>query len=109
MFQRTNVSRLTLSGHEAALVDLVVLSMTDHLVTSAMSTFGAVAAALHGSAPLVITFHGTCLRELSSEPCFHKWTYLQRASCYNRLEMISEDVRFCGPLTPPVPLPEDIW
>lgn len=61
-----------------ALAEVFLLSMTDKLVTSAMSTFGYVAHSLGGLQPWILyTSHGElvpdrpCQRALSMEPCYH--------------------------------------
>jgi hypothetical protein len=43
------VHRASIAGHASALIDLLVLSACDHLVTTTMSTFGYVPAALTGT------------------------------------------------------------
>jgi hypothetical protein len=142
------ITRGHVRGHVTALVDVLVLSMCDHLVTTSMSTFGYIAAGLASRAPAVVNFDGSCLQarplarvfvrgprraalfgrtplaqhhsrpgsffgtssveerrasdpcdgaprgqEASSQPCFHKWSYLFGAECYDPHEMVSPEVR----------------
>ena len=91
------MSRKSLAGFVDALVDMIVLSLCDDLVTTAMSTFGNVAAGLGSIVPLVVTHQSTCYRELSSQPCFHKWGAAKDVTdCYDGETMLSPEVRFCG-------------
>ena len=60
-----DITRSNVAGHATALIDLLILSMCDHLVTTTMSTFGYVPAALTATAPLVVSFQATCLREVA--------------------------------------------
>jgi len=103
------VTRSTIAGHADALIDIVTLSLCDDLVITTMSTFGYLPAALSSIVPLVVTYHSTCYRDLTSQPCFHKWSYLHDASCYDRHSMVSPEVRFCGIYIPPEQLADALW
>jgi len=102
------ITRSTISGHATALIDLLVLSMCDDLVTTTMSTFGYVPAGLINKPAFVVSYQSTCLREVTSQPCFHKWGYLMEAECYDKMEMISPEVRVCGLYSPPNLLPDAV-
>lgn len=108
MFERP-VTRKVMSGHATAIIDMMLLSLTEDVVVTSMSTFGYVAAGITSHTPLLVTFQAQCIRELSSQPCFHKWSYVFDAKCYDRHQMLSSDVRFCGPLAPPYRLVEGVW
>jgi hypothetical protein len=73
VFYEQDITRRVMGGHVTALIDLALLSLSDDLVTSTMSTFGYVAAALKGGQPaLVMTTGAECLRDVTTQPCFHK-------------------------------------
>ncbi|KAJ1477075.1 hypothetical protein T484DRAFT_3047465 [Baffinella frigidus] len=90
------ITRGHVRGHVTALIDVLVLSMCDHLVTTSMSTFGYIAAGLASLPPSIVNFDGSCLKDMTSQPCFHKWSYLFTAKCYDKHQMVSPEVRVCG-------------
>ena len=91
------ISRKTLSDQVHALVDIIVLSLCDDIVITSTSTFGNVAAGLSSIVPLVVTFQSACYRDLSSQPCYHKWgAAKEMTDCYDGRSMVSPEVRFCG-------------
>lgn len=100
-----DIDRGKISGHVTALVDIVILSLCSDLVVTTMSTFGYVPAALSSIVPLVVTYHSTCYRELTSQPCFHKWNYLHDAACYDRHSMVGTLLDPTRQSNPPDPQP----
>ena len=46
---------------------------TDDLITTAGSSFGRIAHARKGVPPYVVTKMGSCVRQLTSEPCSRLW------------------------------------
>eukprot|EP00293_Proteomonas_sulcata_P021307 CAMPEP_0184290592 /NCGR_PEP_ID=MMETSP1049-20130417/2774_1 /TAXON_ID=77928 /ORGANISM="Proteomonas sulcata, Strain CCMP704" /LENGTH=284 /DNA_ID=CAMNT_0026597765 /DNA_START=107 /DNA_END=961 /DNA_ORIENTATION=- len=105
---KQEVTRAKISGHATALIDILILSTCDDIVTTTMSTFGYVPAALAAKEPLVVSYQSTCLREITSQPCFHKWGYLMQAKCYDKTKMISPELRMCGIYSPPEQTPDPI-
>jgi hypothetical protein len=83
------VTRKINVGHATALIDMFLLALSDDIITTSMSTFGYVAAGLASLPPVLLSFQAQCARELTSQPCFHKWMYVKHGSCYNRTSMIS--------------------
>ncbi|KAI4314133.1 hypothetical protein L6164_027069 [Bauhinia variegata] len=72
------------SHNRKAWAEIYLLSLTDGLITTAMSTFGYVAQGLGGLKPWILyrpdgknlTDQGPpCVKLMSSEPCFHSPTY----------------------------------
>ncbi|CAI0421278.1 unnamed protein product [Linum tenue] len=80
---RSRQSNETSSHNMKAWADMYLLSMSDVLVTSGMSTFGYVAAGIGGVRPWIVTFPdpkdhpdvpgwaAVCERAVNVEPCFH--------------------------------------
>ncbi len=127
-YYEQEVTRKINVGHATALIDMFLLALSDDIITTSMSTFGYVAAGLASLPPVLLSFQAQCARELTSQPCFHKWMYVKQSSCYNRTSMISPGIsaplppplyffnplalsgtRFCGPLSHPHQLAEDVW
>jgi hypothetical protein len=136
-YYEQQVTRKINVGHATALIDMFLLALSDDIITTSMSTFGYVAAGLASLPPVLLSFQAQCARELTSQPCFHKWMYVKHGSCYNRTSMISAGhplpplpclssprvfpvhhqhfslpvpgTRFCGPLSHPYRLSEDVW
>ncbi|GJN24351.1 hypothetical protein PR202_gb12088 [Eleusine coracana subsp. coracana] len=79
VFQRTHEERQdtgSLEHNQKALAEIYLLSFSDELVTSGMSTFGYVSASLAGVRPaILLPAHGhkvpatPCVRAVSMEPC----------------------------------------
>ena len=100
VFQEDDViSRQDLDGQRFALQDLLLLSLCDEIITTQMSTFSYVAHALSGRVPYVVSLQGTCVKDISSQPCMHAWRHIvTKASCYNYQIPFdsSEETRNCG-------------
>jgi hypothetical protein len=88
-YYEQEVTRKINVGHATALIDMFLLSLSDDIITTSMSTFGYVAAGIASLPPVLLSFQAQCARELTSQPCFHKWMYVKHGSCYNRTSMIS--------------------
>jgi xyloglucan fucosyltransferase len=87
------VTRKINVGHATALIDMFLLALSDDIITTSMSTFGYVAAGLASLPPVLLSFQAQCARELTSQPCFHKWMYVKHSMCYNRTSMVSPGLR----------------
>jgi len=99
VFTEQTIARNSVDGQRAALVDLLVLSRCDFIITTQMSTFSYVAHALTGKTPYIVNFQGACVRDISSEPCMHAWRHVAiRAPClYGELPITSTvETRNCG-------------
>jgi xyloglucan fucosyltransferase len=88
-YYEQEVTRKINVGHATALIDMFLLSLSDDIITTSMSTFGYVAAGIASLPPVLLSFQAQCARELTSQPCFHKWMYVKHGNCYNRTSMIS--------------------
>jgi hypothetical protein len=91
-YYEQEVTRKINVGHATALIDMFLLALSDDIITTSMSTFGYVSAGLASQPPVLLSFQGQCARELTSQPCFHKWMYVKHGSCYNRTSMISPGI-----------------
>ena len=91
-YYEQEVTRKINVGHATALIDMFLLALSDDIITTSMSTFGYVAAGLATQPPVLLSFQAQCARELTSQPCFHKWMYVKHGSCYNRTSMISPGI-----------------
>lgn len=89
-------------GTDAAVLDNLMLAACDDVViTWPKSTFGVIGGALTVSGrPPVTVMSGSkraheCVRQLTTEPCFHGWYYRFVVPCYNRrfetYEMLNHD------------------
>ncbi|KAJ1493371.1 hypothetical protein T484DRAFT_1768898, partial [Baffinella frigidus] len=109
------ITRWNVEGQRAALIDILLLSFCDDIITTQMSTFSYVAHALSSTpaarrsgnsdhdttlplsgqgvkidldeakaaevqVPYVVTMQGTCVRDVSSQPCLHAWRHIVLAS-----------------------------
>ena len=74
-------------GMHGALLDLWLLGYADEMYMSHGSTFGYVAHGRTGVAPSIVTETGSCVRELSSEPCMHVWPFLHLTQCFDKTSM----------------------
>eukprot|EP00802_Teleaulax_amphioxeia_P021870 Tamp_22261.p1 GENE.Tamp_22261~~Tamp_22261.p1 ORF type:complete len:173 (-),score=12.79 Tamp_22261:207-725(-) len=93
------ISRQELDGQRFALVDVLLLSLCDEIITTQMSTFSYVAHALTDRIPYIVTLQGTCVKDVSSQPCMHAWRHIAvRAACFNHeLPFTSTaETRNCG-------------
>jgi len=93
------ISRQELDGQRFALQDILLLSLCDEIITTQMSTFSYVAHALSDTVPYIVTLQGTCVKDISSQPCMHAWRHIAvAAACYNyELPFTSSpETRNCG-------------
>ena len=60
------------------------LQEADDLITTAGSSFGRIAHARKGVPPYVVTKMGSCVRQLTSEPCSRLWFQTHNMTCMNR-------------------------
>merc|ERR1712023_520727 len=78
------VTRATDKGIKMALADMMLLEEADDLITTAGSSFGRIAHARKGVPPYVVTKMGSCVRQLTSEPCSRLWFQTHNMTCMNR-------------------------
>lgn len=76
------------SGMHGALLDLWLLGFADEMYMSHGSTFGYVAHGRVGVPPSIVSKTGSCVTEISAEPCMHVWPFLRlSAQCFNKTTM----------------------
>ena len=74
-------------GMQGAVLDLWLLGQADDMLASHGSTFGYVAHGRVGRPPVLVTETGSCVRELSAEPCLHVWAFMHLTKCYDKAHM----------------------
>ena len=67
----------------------------DEIITTPASSFGYVATALGGRAPITVTKWGKCLRPITSEPMSHAWPLVQQQSCFDQRMLVPEHDMMC--------------
>jgi len=61
-----------LQKHQTALIDMWLLGETDSILFTSYSTFGYAAFARVSKEPYVLTQNHLCVKQLGSQPCFHR-------------------------------------
>jgi len=80
---------------EGAFLDIWLLGECDEVITTPASSFGYIAMARKGAAPVTVTKWGKCLRPLTSEPFSHGWLLVQKTSCFDRRMLVPEHDMLC--------------
>jgi len=113
-------TRETTRGIQEALIDILLLSQCDDLITSSFSTFGYLASGFASKRPLILTpgpvagksvwhYQGLqysaqyasrtlCARLPTSQPCYHAWDTVAHTSCSRGAETAAKEAfadRFC--------------
>jgi hypothetical protein len=89
-----------------AVLDMWMLAAADDLVITPSSTYGMMAAALHGgrgelgkTGPVFPTRWGKCARMVAKQPASHSWLRVRRASCFRREMLAPEFDMLCPDCT----------
>jgi len=92
------VTRATANGVKRAVVDMLLLEESDELIITAGSSFGRLAHGRNGRAPYVVTTAGSCVRQLTSEPCSRLWHETKNMKClpkHSRLDPLMMNHEDC--------------
>jgi len=84
VFTGGDVTRATEDGVQRALVDVMLLEDCHELIITAGSSFGRLAHGRSGRPPYVVTSAGSCLRQLTSEPCSRLWHTTHNMTCLHK-------------------------
>jgi hypothetical protein len=83
------------TNFDGAFLDIWLLASCNEVITTPASSFGYVATALSGTAPVTVTKWGKCLRAVTSEPMSHAWPLVQQLPCFDRRMHVPEFDMMC--------------